>query len=400
MTRVPRVLPAVGVVATLLAVAACRTPPSSPAPPDATPGDGTVQVGGAAAAAAGIETAPARWVERRDPLRAAGVVGFDERRTSRLGALVEGVVDEIRVQPGDAVARGAVVARLHSHAVHDAWADYFKALAARQRADAELAFAETAAARAAALVEDRALSAQELARARADVTVAAQQVAAARAEITRTEQELHHYGITPRPDADPLQQEDSPVVAPLAGTVIERLVTTGTAVTPGTPLLVISDLTRVWISCEIDETLVGRVTPGQAVVVTAAAYPEASFAGTLTAIGDVVDARTRRVTLRVEAANPDRRLKPQMLVAVAIAAAAPRRVLVVPATAVQTMDGEAVVFVRTEGDRFVRRAVGLGPEADGLVEVVRGLAEGDLVATAGAFLLKSALAAPTTGEPD
>ena len=164
---------------------------------------------------------------------------------------------------------------------------------------------------------------------------------------------------------------------------------------PGSPLLVVSDLSRVWVMAEIDERLIGRVAAGRAATVRAAAYPDESFDGTLTSVGDIVNAATRRVTLRVELANPGRRLKPEMLVTVSIAATAPRRVLVVPSRAVQTMDGESVVFVRTDGDRFVRRAVVVGAIRDGDVEVVRGLQDGDVVATAGAFLLKSALSAPS-----
>jgi membrane fusion protein, heavy metal efflux system len=176
--------------------------------------------------------------------------------------------------------------------------------------------------------------------------------------------------------------------------VIERLATEGSAVTPGTPLLVVSDLSRVWVTAEIDEALVGRVVTGRPVTVTAAAYPGESFPGTLAAIGDVVDPDTRRVTLRIELANPGRRLKPQMLVTVSVAATAPRSVLVVPARALQTMDGESVVFIRSGADQFVRRAVTTGATVNGAVEIVRGLAAGDVVATSGAFLLKSALAAP------
>lgn len=292
------------------------------------------------------------------------------------------------------MTRGAVVARLHSHVVHDAWAGYFKALAGHQRDEAELAFARTAEARAAALVADKALSPQELARAQADVTAAAQVVAVARAEITRAEQELRHYGITPRPDADPRQQEDVPVLTPFGGTVIERLVTEGAAVTPGAPLLVISDLSRVWVTSEIDEALVGRVATGRPVAIDAPAYPGETFQGTLTSIGAVVNPATRRVTLRVEVPNADRRLKPQMFVTVSIAATAPRRVLVVPSRAVQAMEGESVVFIKADADQFTRRSVTTGAEAEGLVEIVRGLAEGDVVATSGAFLLKSVLTAP------
>lgn len=391
---------AAAAVASLCAVAACGGGADEGDPaPAATPPSSTVTVSAADAKASGIETAAARTVERSDPLDAAGRVVFDERRTVRIGALVEGLVEDMHLQAGDAVARGAVVGYLHSHVVHDAWADYFKGLAEQRRLEAEHAFAETAEKRAAALVADKALSPQELERARADVNAAAQGLAAAKAEITRAEQELHHYGITPAPDADPRKQDDVPVVSPIGGVVIERMVTEGSAVTTGTPLLVVSDLTRVWVLAEIDERLVGRVSPGRAVTVRAAAYGDEGFAGTLTAVGDTVDKATRRVTLRVEVPNPGRRLKPEMLVTLNVAATAPRKVLVVPARALQTMDGESVLFVRGTGDRFQRRAVTTGATVSGEVEIVRGLTEGEVVATAGAFLLKSALSAPAPEEP-
>lgn len=393
-----RALTALAAVAPLVTTLACgggATPAADPAPVAAgTAAPASVRVDATDAAAAGIETATATTVERADPLDAAGRVLFDERRTARLGSLVEGVVHEFNVQPGDSVARGAVVVQLHSHVVHDAWAGYFKALAERQRAETELVYAKTSESRAAALVAAKALSPQELERARADVNAATQAVATVRAEITRAEQELAHYGIVARPDANPLEHEDVPVATPFAGTVIERLATEGSAVTPGTPLVVVSDLSRVWVTAEIDETLVGRVVAGRPVTVKAAAYPGETFPGTLAAIGDVVDPDTRRVTLRIELANPGRKLKPQMLVTVSVAATTPRSVLVVPARALQTMDGESVVFVRSGTDQFLRRAVTTGATVNGAVEIVRGLAAGDVVATSGAFLLKSALTAP------
>jgi membrane fusion protein, heavy metal efflux system len=401
MTRLCRTTAALALtLAGVILAAACGRAASDadPAAAPATPAAG-VTVSAGDAQASGIETVTTKTVERSDPLSAAGRVAFDERRTARIGSLVQGVVDELRFQPGDSVARGAVVARLHSHVVHDAWAMYFKALAEKKRVDAELAFAETAAKRAASLVADKALSAQELERARADVNAAAQAVAATRAEITRAEQELRHYGITPSPDADPLAQEDVPVVTPIGGTVIERLATEGSAVNPGSPLVVVSDLSQVWIAAEIDERLVGRVSPGRRVTIEAPAYPGESFGGTLTTVGDVVNAATRRVMLRVQAPNPGRRLKPEMLVTIAIAATAPRRVLVVPSRALQTMDGESVVFVRSGADQFVRRAVTTGATVSGEVEIVRGLVEGDVVATSGAFLLKSALTSPASEAP-
>lgn len=371
--------------------------PSVAAAPAATPKT-SVTLTNAEAKAAGIQTAPARFVERTEPLRASGVVTFDERRTARLGALVEGVVDDLRVQVGDRVNAGAIVGRIHSHVVHDAWAAYFKAQAEWQRLETELAYARTAASRAAQLVADKALSAQELERARADLNTATQALTAARAEITRTELDLRHYGLTPRPDANPAEDQDVPVVAPFAGTVVERQASRGSAVTPGTPLLVLSDLTHLWITAAIDESLLGRVVAGREVIIVTPAYPHETFRGTLAAIGDVVDPGTRRVTLRVEVANPDRRLKPEMFVTVTLVGAAPHRALVVPTRAVQSMEGESVAFVRTAAGTFSRRAVATGADIDGEVEILSGLTEGEVVATAGAFLLKSELLAPLTDE--
>ena len=226
-----------------------------------------------------------------------------------------------------------------------------------------------------------------------------QEMAAVDAEITRAEQDLGHYGVAVGVDMKPGEDTSVPVRAPFAGTVIERQATQGSAVTPGTPLLVISDLSRVWITAEVDEALIGRVVTGGAVTIAAAAYPGESFTGKLTTVGDIVNPTTRRVTLRVEADNADRRLKPQMFVTVALGSSASRRVLVVPSRAVQQMEGETVVFVRSGADQYGRRAVATGTDVAGEVEIVKGLKEGEVVVTAGAFLLKSELLKPAGEEP-
>jgi cobalt-zinc-cadmium efflux system membrane fusion protein len=387
--------PGAGLTVTLVLAGCGGEADPGGAPTAGGPASTSVRVAPADAAAAGIETASALTIERSEALRASGVVAVDERGTARLGSLVEGVVDDLRFQVGDRVDRGTIVAHLHSHVVHDAWAGYFRALADQRRVEAELTYARSNEARAAALVADRALSPLELERARTDVSVAVQAVAAAGAEVVRFEQELDHYGIVPTPDANPRSHSEVPVRSPIGGTVIERLATEGMAVTPGTPLLVISDLSRVWITAEIDERQLGRLSLGGVATISATAYPGASFPGTLAMIGDLVNPTTRRVTLRIEAANADRRLKPQMYVTVTLGGSAARRVLAVPSRAVQMMDGEQVVFVRTAPDRFERRVVTTGTDMDGHVEIVTGLADGDVVATAGAFLLKSELARPT-----
>ena len=376
-----------------LAGAGCGAPPedSQGEAAQADPATGIVTMSPAGREAAGITTTAAREVERADAVEALGVVRLDERRTARLGAIVDGVVAEVTAHPGDRVEAGALLARILSHEIHDIWAEYFAALARRDHAAIELDYARTAASRAERLVADRALARQELERALADRAAAEEELAAAAADLRRTEQDLLHYGLTPGPDADPRENEHVPVRAPFAGAVIERFASPGAAVTLGEPLLVVSDLSRVWITAEAPETDLPRLSAPRTVRFSVEAWPDEVFEATLTAIGDVINPATRRVTLRAEAENPGERLKPEMFARLRIAAGAARRMVVVPEAAVQAESGESVVFVESGPGEFRRRVVAVGARFEGDVEIREGLAAGEIVATGGAFLLKSAL---------
>ncbi len=357
----------------------------------ADPATGIVTMTGAGREAAGIATAAVREVTRSDAFHAVGVVSLDERRTARLGAVVDGVIAEVLVQPGDRVEAGAVLARILSDRFHDVWAEYFTATARRRHAEAGLGYAQTAAGRAERLVADKALAEQELERVRAELSAAEEELASARADVRRTEQDLLHYGLTPSPDAEPRENEHVPVRAPFAGAVIERLASPGAAVTLGEPLLVVSDLSRVWISAEVDEDDLHRLAAPESVEFRVTAWPDEVFAATLTTIGDVINPDTRRVTVRAETDNADGRLKPEMFATLTVASGTPRQLLVVPAAAVQDLAGESVVFVETGPGEFWRRRVVTGAGFDGDIEIREGLTAGELVATEGAFLLKSAL---------
>lgn len=357
----------------------------------ADPATGIVTMTGAGREAAGIATVAVREVTRSDAFHAVGVVSLDERRTARLGAVVDGVIAEVLVQPGDRVEAGAVLARILSDRFHDVWAEYFTATARRRHAEAGLGYAQTAAGRAERLVADKALAEQELERVRAELSAAEEELASARADVRRTEQDLLHYGLTPSPDAEPRENEHVPVRAPFAGAVIERLASPGAAVTLGEPLLVVSDLSRVWISAEVDEDDLHRLAAPESVEFRVTAWPDEVFAATLTTIGDVINPDTRRVTVRAETDNADGRLKPEMFATLTVASGTPRQLLVVPAAAVQDLAGESVVFVETGPVEFRRRRVVTGAGFDGDIEIREGLTAGELVATEGAFLLKSAL---------
>jgi len=356
----------------------------------AAPAD-TVTLSAEAVRNGGIALAAVGRLTRGAPLEAPAVIALDEARTARIGSMVEGTVVETHVEVGDRVRAGTVLAELHSHVVHDAWADYRRAIADRRRLTTELAFATSAEERAQRLLASKAISQQELQRAQADKVAATEQLDMAATEVRRAEEALEHYGVTNKEDPTGESGETIPAVAPLTGVVLERDVTQGTAVTPGMLLFVVSDLSEVWVLAEVEETHVASLGVGRPVEVSVAAYPGRVFPGRVTFVGDLINPKTRRLTVRCAVSNPDGRLKPNMYATVALGTGAPREVLVVPAAAIQDLDGRSIVFVGDAAGGFRAQTVSLGPVQDGLVEVRQGLTGAERVVTAGAFLLKSEL---------
>jgi cobalt-zinc-cadmium efflux system membrane fusion protein len=166
-------------------------------------------------------------------------------------------------------------------------------------------------------------------------------------------------------------------------------------------LFLVSDLSSLWAIAEVDETLLAQVSVNRPVHLRVPAYPDEEFQGRITFVGDTVNPKTRRVVVRSEVPNPSGRLKPEMYATVTLDTGAPRDVVTVPATAVHDLEGTRVVFVEEAPGRFRPRPVTVGGEEAGAVEVRSGLRGGERVATAGSFLLKSAIVnrtAPAEGD--
>jgi cobalt-zinc-cadmium efflux system membrane fusion protein len=390
--RLPRVLLAAGLllVPAVVVVRVFTAKPAEEAVPAAAPTD-AVTLGERSISLAGIEVAEAKGVTRAATFDAPAVLALDETRTARIGSLVEGNVVRILSEVGDRVGRGTVLAEMHSHIIHDAWADYRKATSETRRRETELAWATRAAERAGRLYREKALSLQEQQRAEADQIAAREELDRARTEVRRAEEALEHLGVTNQEDPTGESGESIPVRAPLAGVVLEKFVTAGTAATPGTPLFVVSDLSALWAMAEVDETRIPLVATGRPARVFVAAWPDRAFDARVTFVGDAVNPKTRRVTVRCQVPNPDGLLKPEMYARVALGESAPRPMVVVPEEAVQEMEGRPHVFVAGEKGRFEKREVALGASSEGLVEVRSGVAAGEKVATRGSFLLKSQL---------
>jgi len=394
--------PAVALVC-LFSVGGCagEVPPPDAASPEAVVRREFVELTESAITNAGVEIETVQAQTRADRMQAPGLLALDETRTARIGSLQEGLILETLAQVGDRVRTRQLLATMHGHALHDAWAGYRKAIADRRRLEKELAYAIDADLRAGRLYADKAISLQERQRAEVERVSATELLDMAKAEVSRSIEELEHVGVSVAEAAEREPQtaveeanEQIPVRSPIGGVVLERLVTQGTTVTPGTPLFVVSELSTLWAVAEIDESLLSRVRTGRPVEVQVAAYPNERFAGTITFIADIVNPKTRRITVRSTVPNPDGRLKPEMFATVALGEGEPRPMVVVPKAAIQMIDGHTAVFVAGPGGRFSLRTVTLGAEADGLVEVKSGLTASERIVTAGSFVLKSELLKP------
>lgn len=346
-----------------------------------------------------VEAAQTRAVSAR--FEAPGVLSLDETHTARIGSMVEGKIVSVSAQVGDRVKPGAALAEIHSHVIHDAWADYRKARADHTRRKTEFDYTVQADQRANRLYNDKAISLQERQRAQVERVSAEQALDMSKTEVRRAQEALEHLGITglgqdPRGEAG----EQIPVVSPLAGAVLERNVTPGTAVTPGAALFVVSDLSTLWALAEIDETKLPRVKVGLPVDIRVAAYPGEAFHGTVIFISDTLDPKTRRVTVRCRLPNPQGRLKPQMYATLSFGAGESHTVVAVPSQALQELNDKPVVFVADGKGGFSSREVAVGPESEGWTEILSGLRPGEPVVTTGSFLLKSELSKSTMQEEE
>ena len=352
--------------------------------PDAGPrhAAGTVALRAEAAAMNPVGTDVVRRTRLAADVEIVGSVTFHPNHHAVVGPLVPGRVVRLRANPGDTVKAGQVLAEIESAEVGMAEAEYISAAA---RADA----AEVNAKR------ERELAQQRISSSR-DREVAEAEATATRAQRRAAEERLRALGLR---DAEiaALQKGRAtggrlPLRTPIDGTVVSRSVTLGQAVERATDAFEIIELSRLWVNLDLYEKDLSRVQPGQRVQVRTESFPEVLEAR-VEYIHPLIDPTTRTAAVRLEVDNSAGKLRPGQFVTARILGdpkLSSAETLAVPRKAVLTIDGKPVVFVRTEGG-FERRVVELGPAAGELIAVREGLAEGEVVATDGAFLLKSEL---------
>jgi membrane fusion protein, copper/silver efflux system len=312
-------------------------------------GDTTVKLSAGKLQRVGVRTEPAARLVITEPVRAPGSIQLDERRVAVISLRAESFIESVEdVTTGSEVRKGQPLFRFYSPAITAAGAQYLSAPLAIGSAQRLLNYA----------VPQQILT-----------------------DIERTRQVPTSITWT----------------APREGIVLERNVVEGMRVMPGDVLFRVADHTVVWAMVDVAERDLAAVREGQHVMVRVRSYPDRTFPGTVALVYPHLNPATRAVRVRIELANPDLLLKPDMYAEAEIETGGGDPALEVPDSAVIDSGDRQIVLVDKGDGRFEPRAVRLGRRGGGYVEIRDGLRDGENVVSSANFLidaesnLKSAL---------
>ncbi|TWI06255.1 membrane fusion protein (multidrug efflux system) [Luteimonas cucumeris] len=180
---------------------------------------------------------------------------------------------------------------------------------------------------------------------------------------------------------------DRVIRAPFAGVLGIRQISPGSLVTPGTAIATLDDVARMHVDFPVPEAMLAQLAVGQRLTATSAAYPGREFSGNVSIVDSRIDPVTRAVNVRGDFDNPDRALRPGMLLQVTLLRPE-RQALLVPEIAIVQVGNSSYVY-RVKPDNSVERAdVTIGSRRKGMAEVTGGLAVGDRIVVDGTGKLR------------
>jgi cobalt-zinc-cadmium efflux system membrane fusion protein len=313
-------------------------------------------------------------------LRLTGAVAYNAFKTTPVFAAIGGPVHELLVAPGEIVHAGQPLLTVNSPDYSAARSAYLKARTAFQLADKFYTRAQD-------LLSHGAI-------AEADFQTAESTRNQAQADLQSSEDALRVLGIT---DLEALEKNPPkttsqvPVLAPVSGEIVERLVGPGQLLQAGaTQVYTISDMSTVWVLVNVYQSEVAYVHPGDAVEITTDTYPD-TFHGKISYVAPALDPNTRTLQARIVTENPNQKLKKDMYVTATVRAGAIANALTVPdASVLRDTENQPFVYVESPAkpNEFARRLVQVGDSHGGRTLVTGGLKEGERVVGDGSLFLQ------------
>ena len=276
-------------------------------------------------------------------LTVTGVVGPDVSRTVPVISLASGRVVEIRARLGDAVQKGQVLLPVQSPDIAAAFADY-------RKATADEALVRRQFDRAQILYDKGAISLN-------DFQIAEDAESKAKVDVETAQEHLHVLGV----------DKDHPsgivdIKAPVSGVITDQQVTGASGVQglSGANPFTISDLSHVWILCDVYENDLANVHIGETAEIRLVAYPDKVLTGRINNIGPILDPSIRTAKVRAEVANPGALMRVGMFVNATFHGQKKERLAVVPASAILHLHDRDWVYVPAGEKKFRRIEVKAG----------------------------------------
>jgi len=348
-------------------------------------------------ASLGIE--PCKQMAFRSEYTTEGKISINEERATAIYPPYAGRVTRVLVKAGDIVQQGQPLFYIEAADMVSAQNNFLAAVGNLNKARSAVAIAEIIEKQNRTLYEGKAGALRDfqtaqatLIQARADLRNAETALEAARNNLSilgKTDAEItafqEHGKIT----------SDTPIFAPLSGTVVQRKIGPGQYVSyiatgAVDPVFLIGDLATVWVVAYVRESEAPKVRAGQQVEFTMLAYPNTVFKATIDHVAASLDPSIRRLMVRATIDNARGQFKPEMFTSVTIYADEGETSVAVPREAVIYEADTARVWVARADKTIEVRQIKAGITRAGMVQVVQGLQAGEAVVTKGSLFVDQA----------
>lgn len=309
-------------------------------------------------------------------LRLSGAVAYNNYVTTPVITQVGGPVSRIVVTPGQHVTAGQPLLYVASPDYSALRSAYIKARDASQ-------LAEKFYKRAQDLYAHQAIAQSDLEQAESNRTQA-------EADLQSSEQAIRVLGISnPESLLTAPSTAELPLLAPLAGEIVERLCSPGQLLQAGgTQCFTLSDMNSVWVLVNAYQNDIAYVHVGEDVTIDNETYPGAIH-GKIQYVAPALDPTTRTLPARIEASNPGERLKKDMYVTAEVRAGVIPNALTAPDAAVlRDTENMPYVYIQTGTNQFARRMVTIGESKGGKTQILTGLQGGDKIVGDGSLFLQ------------
>jgi cobalt-zinc-cadmium efflux system membrane fusion protein len=325
-----------------------------------------------------------------------GKIAVDEDRSTPVFSPYAGRVIKLLARPGDSVTQGQPLFIIEAADTVQAQNDFVAATGGLNKAKSALDLAQLQDKRAKDLFEGKAVPLKDYQQTQATLIQAQNDLRSAQTALEAARNKLRILGLSEETieafqDKGRINPETT-ILAPIAGTVVQRKIGPGQYVNAGAsdPVFVIGDLSTVWLTAFVRETDASAVAVGQEMTFNLLALPGRTLTARIDYVATAIDSATRRLMVRATVDNPGGQLKPEMFATVTIYAPGDQPSVGVPKQALIYEGSEVRVWVAHEDKTIELRQIATGLTNGDLVEVHGNLKPGEQIVTKGSLFIDRA----------